>query len=706
MTVDSNDIVVCTITNTRRTGSITVVKDLVPATDAGRFDLKVDADVVKAAAGDGDSGSTDVAPGDYTVSEDGANGTDLADYDKSIACTTNGQASESGDGASLGGVTVDSNDAVVCTITNTRLATVKIIKHVVWAGTPTDAAFEYSPNNGLSDNSDPAAADFQLADGETETIARVLPNDGSGDPYTVTETDRAGFRIGSVDCDDDDSTGSAATGVADIVVSAGETVTCTYVNEQIKGAVLVVKEGPATVFHGDQITYTFTVTNAGNSPLHDVTVTDDRCAPVVLQQKNNSDADDVLENVGTPDATKSESWVYTCTMTLDEEHSDDEEDPIVNTVTATGKDEEDTPVTDTDTHTTDILHPTIDIDKKVRIAGVGEYVDSGLESYVGDTLEYQFTVTSPPPGDVGLAVAFSDPRCDAGTLTGPAGDDGDALLEPGETWIYGCTHVITAADPDPLPNTAKVTGEVPDTDNPKGTVEDEDSSSVDILHPAIDIEKSGPATATAGDVLSYSLAVTNPGDIEFASDQVVVTDPGCDDQPTLASTNGDTTPGFLDPGDNWTYTCSHATAAGQESFLNVATVTGTDRNGRQVTDTDDLPTLLSQQAVLPEPEIINGAARLRGPSGCVKGPFTATVRGSRIARVTFFVDGKRFKRITAPNGEGSRFTVKINPRGRGFGVHRVTARVEFAAASQTKSRTLRLSFQRCRKQVVKPRFTG
>ena len=110
--------------------------------------------------------------------------------------------------------------------------------------------------------------------------------------------------------------------------------------------------------------------------------------------------------------------------------------------------------------------------------------------------------------------------------------------------------------------------------------------------------------------------------------------------------------------------------------------------------------------MLPQPEIVNGSARLRGPSGCVKGPFKATVRGSRIARVTFFVDGKRVKRITAPNGEGSRFTISINPRGRWFGVHRVTARVEFAAASQTQTRTLALSFQRCKKQVVNPRFTG
>jgi hypothetical protein len=222
------------------------------------------------------------------------------------------------------------------------------------------------------------------------------------------------------------------------------------------------------------------------------------------------------------------------------------------------------------------------------------------------------------------------------------------------------------------------------------------------LHPAIDIEKTGPATATAGAVLGYTLTVRNTGDIAFVS--VVVTDPGCDDMPTLTSKNGDPSPGTLDPGaDRWTYVCSHKTATTDSSFTNVASVTGTDRNGRKATDTDSFPTALS--AVLPE-QIVNGTARLRGPSGCVKGKFRATVRGSRIARVTFFVDGKRVKRITANSEAKKSFTLKVNPKGRGFGVHRVTARVEFVAASQTKTRTLRLSFQRCRKQVVKPRFTG
>ena len=75
---------------------MTVVKDLKPGDDPGRFDLKVGDEVVKAQAGDGDAGSKSVAPGDYTVSEAGET---LAKYDSSVACD-NGQ---SGDGSSLAG---------------------------------------------------------------------------------------------------------------------------------------------------------------------------------------------------------------------------------------------------------------------------------------------------------------------------------------------------------------------------------------------------------------------------------------------------------------------------------------------------------------------------------------------------------------------------------------------------------------------------
>jgi Domain of unknown function DUF11 len=291
-----------------------------------------------------------------------------------------------------------------------------------------------------------------------------------------------------------------------------------------------------------------------------------------------------------------------------------------------------------------------------------------------------------------------------GSASYESGDDGDGKLENGEVWRFVCDATAPSdhdpSEPNPIHNVATAHA----FDSHGNEVTSTDTHDTLIIHPAIDIEKTGPATAKVGDALSYTLTVTNPGDVPFAAQEVIVADPKCEAPPAGPNTGTDATPNQLDPGETWTYTCT-AQTAGQPAgtFVNTATVTGKDFLGKTVTDTDDFPTVLEAQAVLPA---VPGSARLRGPSGCVKGPFTATVRGSRIARVTFFVDGKRFRQLTAPNGEGTRFTVRINPRGRGFGVHRVTARVEFAAASETRARTLRLSFQRCRKQVVKPRFTG
>jgi hypothetical protein len=547
-------------------------------------------------------------------------------------------------------------------------------------------------------------------------------------------------------------------------------------------------EGPITVHVGDTIQYRFDVTNTGEAPLA-VEFSDPRCDDgTVTGPEGDEDGDDRLD--------LDETWRYECTHLVTPESGD----PIPNTVTVTGTDDLGGEVEDSDDETADVIHPEIEIDKQVDKQTV----------HVGDTLNYTFVVTN--DGDTPLTVEFSDPRCDAGTLTGPTGDaDGDQRLDIDETWTYECSHVVTDGDPNPLPNTAKVTG----TDELGGEDSDEDTESVDIikpntlvvkegnvfaypgdtvtfsfavtnngntpltdvvvtddrcapvtrvsgddvldpgetwmyacskqipaghkigdenpirnvatasgkdqlgktvtstddhlvrvLHPAIDIEKTGPATAIAGDALQYTLTVTNPGDVSFAAQEVVVTDPRCEAPPSGPGTNGDATPGQLDPGDAWTYICT-AQTVGQPAgtFVNTAIVTARDFNGRTVSDTDDFPTLLSAQGVLPSPEIVSGRARLRGPSGCVQGPFTATVRGRQIARVTFYRDGKKIKTINARRGQRL-FKVRITPGGDEGTIHRVTARVRFRARSGTRARTLRLSYQRCRRQVIQPRFTG
>lgn len=107
--------------------------------------------------------------------------------------------------------------------------------------------------------------------------------------------------------------------------------------------------------------------------------------------------------------------------------------------------------------------------------------------------------------------------------------------------------------------------------------------------------------------------------------------------------------------------------------------------------------------VLPE-EVLGGRARLRQPSGCVRGSFTARVRGRSIARVRFAVDGKRVKTVRRPNANGV-FAVRINSVAYGAGRHTLTARVTFRKASGTAARTLSGRFFRCA-QTTLPRFTG
>ncbi|MCW2958245.1 MAG: hypothetical protein JWP18_1048, partial [Solirubrobacterales bacterium] len=65
--IGDGDAVICTITHTRKTGTITMTKKLVPSTDPGLFDLTVDGQVVKHDATDNSTATITVDTGDHTV---------------------------------------------------------------------------------------------------------------------------------------------------------------------------------------------------------------------------------------------------------------------------------------------------------------------------------------------------------------------------------------------------------------------------------------------------------------------------------------------------------------------------------------------------------------------------------------------------------------------------------------------------------------
>ncbi|MFH0974009.1 MAG: hypothetical protein V1817_04460 [Candidatus Micrarchaeota archaeon] len=77
---------------------------------------------------------------------------------------------------------------------------------------------------------------------------------------------------------------------------------------------------------------------------------------------------------------------------------------------------------------------------------------SSYEVYPSESVTYSYSVSN--AGDFALENAgVSDDKC--APVTGPTGDDGDAVLEVGETWVYACTTQLS----ETTTNIATVTAE-------------------------------------------------------------------------------------------------------------------------------------------------------------------------------------------------------------------------------------------------------
>jgi uncharacterized repeat protein (TIGR01451 family) len=351
----------------------------------------------------------------------------------------------------------------------------------------------------------------------------------------------------------------------------------------------------------------------------------------------------------------------------------------------------------------DIGSPHLSIVKEVS-NNAGASYSKTVAVHAGDVVRYRFTVTN--DGQIDLQnVHVND-------LTGIA--DCDSSMTPasadiavGQSATFTCDHTMGNAD---LTNTANATGSYvqPGAGSTDVTSAD-DSANVTVLpdaaNPLIAIDKSGPATANAGDKVPYTLTVTNPGNVSFP-EPVTVTDAQCNGAPvTLVSKNNDASPGALDPGDTWTYTCSVQTLVTDKSIHNVANVTAKDPAGTSATATDDATTaLLAPGQVVLGTRIVPGRAQLLGPTGCASKAFSIRVRGTKIRSVKVTVDGKVIKRVKVLGSKTLK--IRIDPSKLRVGVHRVVANVTFAKGSGTKPKTLRLSFQRCSKRLRAPRFTG
>jgi len=404
--------------------------------------------------------------------------------------------------------------------------------------------------------------------------------------------------------------------------------------------------------------------------------------------------------------------------------------------------------------------PAFSVEKLQEIAGGGgSYTTSPLTGQVGRTVDYEILVKN--TGNVPLTLgSFTDPRCDAGTVSG---GPGVGALAPESSTSYLCTHLLDEADQSAgsYANTVTVTGTPP---NGEGSPVTHTSNTVvvKVPRPAFSVEKlqeiaggggsytTSPLTGQVGQTVDYEILVKNTGNVPLTLGSF--TDPRCD----AGTVSGGPGVGALAPESSTSYLCTHLLDKADQSagsYANTVTVTGTPPNGEgsPVTYTSDTvvvnvptsttptsttpasttpasttPASTTSTSTTPPPRSSSPTSSiqppksgvlvfksatvpaLKGPQGCVRASFRVSMKSAGVASVTFYLDGRKLKKLTAKKAHKGEFTILIDTAKLGVGAHKLTAKITMLQTASTKvahaSRTVTLL--RCRSAVQTPNFAG
>ena len=224
--------------------------------------------------------------------------------------------------------------------------------------------------------------------------------------------------------------------------------------------IAIEKTGPDYAHVGEDITYTYLVSNTGNVPLSGVAVTDSLGITV------SSVLDGHPYNIGDTNddgvLDLDETWVFTASYEVPSGV-----DPVENIATASGISPLGTSVeSDPADWSVDVLNPAISVVKSANTTAAAP----------GETVTYSYTVTN--MGDCILYdVSLVDDVAGTITLTGLTDEDGDLVeddLAVDATATGTAEYEVTFDDPEWLVNTATAEG----TDELGLTVYDEDSCTI------------------------------------------------------------------------------------------------------------------------------------------------------------------------------------------------------------------------------------
>ncbi|MFJ3215690.1 CARDB domain-containing protein [Kitasatospora sp. NPDC086801] len=307
---------------------------------------------------------------------------------------------------------------------------------------------------------------------------------------------------------------------------------------------------------GETLNYTYTVTNTGQIPLTNVTVTD--LTPGVT-----------VSGCGTNQLAPGQST--TCQATYVTTAADVAAQNVPDQGQVTGTDTGGQTVTTTSNKVnTPLVAITV-----VKSAAEAQFTAAG------QTIHYTYTVTNTgaqPLTNIGVV----DNGPGTPTVTCPTGP-----LAPGASEDCAATYTTTDADvaAGKVVDTAQVTGTTPSGQSITST-----SNKVTVPFAGLKVVKAVQETSfsAAGQALHYTFTVTNTGDVALSSLSVADSGPG-----TPAVSCPVTT---LAPGASTTCTATYATAESDVQagkITNTATVTGTTPDGAPVTATSNTVTIVA-----------------------------------------------------------------------------------------------------------------
>lgn len=260
----------------------------------------------------------------------------------------------------------------------------------------------------------------------------------------------------------------------------------------------VTKGGDEDSKIGDEATYSFTIKNIGAIALTRESVIDNKLGDLTAE----SGADCAVLQPGAECKFEKKAPVPA-----------DAEDPHVNTVTvvySAGEDQE----SSTDSHSLNLFQPSITFDKSG---------DTEL-SKVGDVVNYTLTLNNTSSEDT--------PDLECSITDAKLGINENVTLASGGEKVINHAYTVQEGDADPLVNTAEVLC------SPIGFPNEypaDDSHTVNLFQPSIELSKTGDALSKVGDEVNYSITLKNTSSDDSPDLECTISDPmlGVDEQVTL-----------------------------------------------------------------------------------------------------------------------------------------------------------------------------